>query len=141
MKFIIGLMSIALLSSDAFAQRGGGWGRNAQYNRMFNPKTVETITGEVVGVGKFTPAKGMSAGVHLQLKTDKETIAVHLGPEWFIDNQDLKIEAKNKIEVKGSRITFDGKPAIVAAEVRKNDEILKLRDEDGTPVWAGWRKR
>jgi hypothetical protein len=141
MKVLIGLISFLLLSSVAFAQRGGGWGRNAQYNRMYDPRTVETITGEVVAVEKFTPGKGMSAGVHLQLKPDRETISVHLGPAWFIENQDVKIEPKDKIEVKGSRITFDGKPAIIAAEVKKGDEVLKLRDDNGVPVWAGWRRR
>jgi len=105
---------------------------------MYNPKTAETISGEVVSVDKFTPLKGMSYGVHLTVKTDKETISVHLGPAWYIENQDVKIEPKDKIQVKGSRITFDGKPAIIAAEVKKGQEVLRLRDENGFPVWSGW---
>ena len=85
--------------------------------------------------------KGMSYGAHLTVKTDKGAIAVHLGPGWYLENQDVKIEPKDKIEVKGSRITFQGKPAIIAAEVKKGDEVLKLRDENGFPVWSGWRRR
>jgi hypothetical protein len=53
----------------------------------------------------------------------------------------VKIEPKDTIEVKGSRTTVAGKPAIIAAEVKKGDELLKLRDESGFPVWAGWRRR
>jgi DNA-directed RNA polymerase subunit E'/Rpb7 len=117
---------------------GGGWGIGTQYGKMYNPKTDETISGEVVSVDKFTPVKGMSYGVHLTVKTDKETISVHLGPAWYIENQDVKIEPKDKIQVKGSRITFDGKPAIIAAEVKKGQEILRLRDENGFPAWSGW---
>jgi len=60
---------------------------------------------------------------------------------WHVENQDIKIEAGDRIEVKGSRITYAGKPAIIAAEVKKGDEILTLRDENGFPVWAGWRRR
>jgi hypothetical protein len=108
---------------------------------MYDPKTVETINGEVTSVSRITPRKGMSAGVHLNVKTDKETISVHLGPSWYLENQDLRIEPKDKVEVKGSKITFDGKPAIIAAEVRKGDEVLKLRDDAGFPVWSGWRRR
>ncbi|HUK81675.1 MAG TPA: DNA-binding protein [Verrucomicrobiae bacterium] len=134
-------LSGLLDASVALAQRGGGWGRNAQYNRMYDPKTVETLSGEVLSVETFTPNKGMSAGVHLQLKTDKEIVSVHLGPAWFIENQDVKIEPKDRIEVKGSRVTFDGKPAVIAGEVKKGDEVLKLRDDNGVPVWAGWRRR
>jgi hypothetical protein len=29
--------------------------------------------------------------------------------------------------------------AIIAAEIRKGDEALMLRDANGSPMWAGWR--
>ncbi len=119
----------------------GGWGAGAQYNRLYDPKTVETVSGEVVTVDKITPMKGMHYGVHLTLKTAKETISVHMGPGWYIENQDVKIVPKDKIEVKGSRVTFEGKPAIIAAEIKKGEETLKLRDENGFPLWAGWRRK
>ena len=108
---------------------------------MYDSKTVETITGEVASVDRITPSKGMGGGVHMLVKTDKETISVHLGPSWYIENQDVKIEPKDKVEVKGSKITFGGKPAIIAAEVKKGDDVLKLRDDAGYPVWAAWRRR
>jgi len=119
----------------------GGWGMGSPYNQMYDSKTVETVSGEVVSVDKVTPVKGMSYGVHLTLKTDKETVSVHLGPGWFIQNRDIKIEPKDKVDVTGSRVTFDGKPALIASEVKKGDETLKLRDENGSPVWSGWKKR
>jgi hypothetical protein len=133
--------------TDALAQRdvmwkgGGGWGPGTPYGRRYDPRTVETISGEVVSLDRFTPNKGMGHGVHAMVKTDKETISVHLGPSWYIENQDVQIAAKDKIEVKGSRITFDGKPAIIAAEVKKGDDVLVLRDASGLPVWSGWRRR
>lgn len=74
------------------------------------------------------------------MKTDAETISVHLGPVWYIENQDVKIEIKDKVEIKGSRITFEGKPAIIGKEVVKGDEVLMLRNENGLPVWSGWRR-
>jgi len=83
----------------------------------------------------------MSYGVHLVVKTDKETVSVQLGPSWYIENQDIKISPGDKVEITGSRVSFEGKSAIIAAEVKKGDEILKLRDENGYPVWSGWRRR
>ena len=136
-----------LFTFSSFAQMGpmwkgsGGWGMGMQYGKMYDSKTVETITGEVVGIEKITPMKGMSHGVHVLLKTAKETISIHLGPDWYIGNQDIKIEPKDKLEVKGSRITLQGKPAIIASEIRKGNDVLKLRDENGFPVWSGWRHR
>ncbi len=112
-----------------------------QYGRMYNPKTVEKITGEVIKVETITPTKGMSHGVHALVKTGKENISVHLGPAWYIENQDIKIEPGDKVEIKGSRITFQGHPAIIAAEVKKGNEVLELRDKNGFPVWSGWKRR
>ncbi|MBI4698137.1 MAG: DNA-binding protein [Nitrospirae bacterium] len=146
-NFMVFLIFGLLLSTNSFAQRGmkwkgsGGWGTDTQYGRMYNLKTLETISGEIVSVEKMAPIKGMYYGIHIIVKTDKETIPVHLGPGWYIENQDIKIEPKDKIQVRGSKIIFEGKPAIIAAEVKKGDETLMLRDENGFPVWSGWRRR
>jgi hypothetical protein len=82
----------------------------------------------------------MGNGVHLMLEADKETISVHLGPVWYIERQDTAIAIGDKIEVKGSRINYEGKAAIIAAEIHKGDEVLMLRDASGIPMWAGWRR-
>ncbi|HSE42135.1 MAG TPA: DNA-binding protein [Acidobacteriota bacterium] len=120
----------------------GCCGNGGQNNTMYDPNTAETLNGEVVSIDEMKPMQGMNcAGVHLTLKTDKETISVHLGPSWFINNQDTKIEVKESIEVKGSRIQFQDQPAIIAAEVTKGDQTLKLRDEKGVPVWSGWKRK
>lgn len=153
MKIFMGaLLAIALVTllsaGESYSQppgirwRGsGGWGPGNPYARMYDPKTVETITGQVVKVDRITPLKGMSGGVHMTVKTDGEQISVHLGPAFYLENQDVKIEPKDKVEVKGSRVTFEGKPAIIAAEVKKGDEVLRLRDDNGFPMWSGWRRR
>jgi len=57
-----------------------------------------------------------------------------------MERLDTKIEKGDKIEVKGSRVTFAGKPAIIAAEVKKGDNTVILRDSAGIPAWAGWRR-
>jgi alanine racemase len=146
-KFIslIGTFALVLAVTAAWGQQGmgpgggqgRGWGAGDSYNRMFNPQTVETLSGEVVSVDKFTPGKRMSYGVHFTLKTDKATIPVHMGPGWYMEKQALTIAAGDKVEVTGSRIMYQGKPAIIAAEVKKGDQVLKLRDAAGIPAWAG----
>jgi hypothetical protein len=145
---LVGITVVAgSATTTALAQRGmnwggsGGWGPGNAYGRMYDPKTVETLQGEVVSVDVFAPGNGMSSGVHLTLKTPRETVSVHLGPEWYISAQDTKIEPKDSIEIQGSRVTFDGKPAIIAARLRKGPEEIILRDESGFPAWAGWRRR
>ena len=103
--------------------------------RNYDPKTVEMLQGKVLSVEKATRGEGRSYRVHLTLQTDKETISVHLEPSWYIEKQTPHIEANDTITVTGSRVTVDEKPAIIAAQVKKGNEILKLRDENGIPVW------
>ena len=113
---------------------GGG------YQGMYNPATVETVTGTIESIDRTVPMKGMSRGVHLTLKTEKGPLSVHLGPEWYVERLDGKLAKGDAVEVKGSRVTFAGNPAIIAAEVKKGDAVLKLRDDNGIPAWAGWRR-
>ena len=120
---------------------GGGWGMGGAYQRMYNPATVQTVTGTVETVEKITPMRGMSGGIHLLLKTEKGPLSAHLGPEWFIERLQPGIEKGDTVTVTGSMGTVGGKPALFAAEVRKGDETLKLRDERGIPVWTGWRRK
>jgi hypothetical protein len=143
MVFVLSIVS----ASNALAQRGmkwrgsSGWGPGGQYQKMYNPKTVERVTGLVKRVDEIMPMKGMSYGVHLLLKNDSGEVAVHLGPAWYVTNQDLSIKVGDKVEVTGSKVMFEGKPAIIAAQVKKGDEVLTLRDDNGFPMWSGWRRR
>ena len=117
----------------------GGWGHGSQYGRMYDSNSVESISGEVVSVDTFTPMGGMSGGMNLRLKADNETVDVHLGPAWYLQNQDISIEPQDKIEVKGSKVNYNGRSVMMAAQVKKGDATLMLRDESGFPVWHGWR--
>lgn len=119
----------------------GGWGEENRFSRMYDPGSVEVLKGEVVSIDKVSPKKDMSPGIHISLKTDSGVLPVHLGPAWYLENQDVKIAAGDKIEVIGSRVAIDGDTAIIAASVTKGDQKLTLRDDRGFPAWAGWRRR
>lgn len=106
---------------------------------MYDPKTFGTVSGEVSDVYTINPA-GMRYGIGLLLNSGTESVEVHLGPGWYIENQDLKINPGDKVEISGSRIMFQGKPVIIASEVKKGKRILRLRDKSGAPAWAGWRR-
>lgn len=103
-----------VITSVAFAQPmmkshwSGGWLAGSQYSRIHDPKTVESISGKIVKVATNTPQRGMSYGIHLIVTADNEIISVHLGPSWYIERLDAKIEKGDKVEVKGSRVTLSG---------------------------------
>jgi len=144
---VVALAVIALLltSSLVFAGPGkwggrgsGGWGMGTPYQGTYNPANVETVSGQVIGIENTVPMKQMNQGIALVVKTEKETVTVHLGPTWYLERLDTKIVKGDKVEIKGARTTFWGKPVIIAAEVKKGDKTLVLRDANGVPVWAGW---
>lgn len=141
---VLAVLAFAVSPAAAGPGRGwkgsGGWGMGGGYQRMYDPSTVETVTGTIESVDRTVPMKGMNRGVHLTLKAEKGLVSVHLGPEWYVERLDEKLAKGDSVEVKGSRVTFSGNPAIIAAEVKKGDAVLKLRDEKGIPAWAGWRR-
>jgi hypothetical protein len=141
---MVGLMLVsgALAAQPPWAgwRGSGGWGPGGAYQRSYNAQTVRTVSGTVEAVDRIVPMQGMSGGIHLQLKTGQGMLPVHLGPEWFIERLDTRIAKGDKVEVKGSMVKFDGKDALIAAEVRKGAETLVLRDASGVPMWSGWRR-
>jgi hypothetical protein len=147
-KHLIGLLSLfplffALVSAqqDNTWRGSGGWGPGHDYARLYDATTIETVRGTVASIEEFSPIEGMSAGIGVGLTTDDQTrtILVHLGPSWFLQNQDFKIEEGDEITVTGSRVTFQNEPAIIASEVTKGEESLGLRDTDGNPLWTAVR--
>lgn len=135
------LVALAIAMRRYRQKTMGGWGIGTKYDKLFNAKKLATFSGKVVSIDYIKPIKGMTQGVHALLETaDGETVSVHLGPAWYIENQDVIIAPKDPIEVTGCKVKLDGESAVIASEVKRGEEVLILRDEKGKPVWSGWRK-
>jgi hypothetical protein len=134
------LMSALVLAAPSWAQPGMGPGGGVHYGTMWDAKTVQTVAGEVIAVEQYTPGRGgRSYGLRLTVKTDKETLPVILGPGWYVEQQHFALAAQDKVEVKGSLLKIQGQSTLIASEVKKGDQILKLRDDKGIPLWGGPR--
>ena len=147
MKYVIILMTLlAMVFSASFTGasswqgwRGShGWGVNSPYQRLYKPETVMMIAGDVLSIEKRVLMKKMYFGIVLILKSQQETLPVHLGPVWYIERLDFEISKGDQLEIKGAKALLNNQPAIIAAEVKKGDRVLILRDNAGIPVWAGW---
>ena len=109
------------------------------YGGQYDPQTVTTVSGEVLSIDKIAYGRQGYYGVHLTLKTADGELAVHLGPSWYVDRQPLKIAPHDVLEVTGSRVTYQGKPALLAAEIKKGSESMRLRTAEGLPMWRRGR--
>jgi hypothetical protein len=137
LTMILGLAWPGLAQHRGFGRGGGrGGGPGAQ---GYNPQTVTTVKGQVEDLGSYgmqgwRVAPGMQTK-GLVLKTDKGSITVHLGPAWYVSQQGFKLKEGDTLEVTGSKVTKDEKTVLLAAEVKKNGQTLKVRDEQGAPLW------
>lgn len=114
------LLTLSLMVTVASygQQTGDVWSAKGQYTWLFNSKSMETLSGEVGAVGKFTP-RGKPYGVRFTLKTDQGPIEVILGRGSYVEQQGFKFEPQDRLTVKGSRVAVEGKPTIIATEVTK----------------------
>jgi hypothetical protein len=126
---IISLVFAGLLFS------GRSLGQRGSQNSNYNPGTVEVLKGEIMKIDTVNSGR-RSSGIHILLKSGKENIPVHLGPGWFLSGQNFLLKIKDQVEVKGSRVTYNNAPAIIAAELKKGNQTLKLRNETGVPLWS-----
>jgi hypothetical protein len=141
------LWVVLIFAADSFAQRGRSWQDNSGWDssnqsssgRIYNPATVETVDGTVVTVDNITQGGGMFYGIHLVVRTQNEDLSVHLGPAWYLDDKGVQFAPNDIVTVTGSRVTLDGQPALIASEVKKGDAVVKLRDQNGFPLWSGRR--
>jgi hypothetical protein len=144
-KFIVFAAVVIVLGVAVAAIAGPGWGCKGDGNcsqgcgsgRMYDTANVETVTGQVVSLEPIVSRGGRGQGIGLTLNTGAEKIVVHLGPQWYLDKQTVKLAAGDAVEIKGSKAFRRGEYIFIAAEVRRGSDVLKLRDASGVPVCAG----
>ncbi len=105
--------------------------------QRFDPSAIETVNGEVLGVDRIPAQDQLSSGVHITLRDDRgHPISVHLGPGWYLDEKGLHFGRSEHVEVRGARTQVGGEPAIIAEEVTQGGKVVRLRDEQGRPLWG-----
>lgn len=108
---------------------------------VFNPDALETIRGQVVNLDLVRMRSGRGCTLVLTLEqADKRRIEIHLGPVSFIEEQPMELREKDMVEVTGSWVVRRGTRRFVAGEVRKGDEVMRLRDEKGRALWLPHRE-
>jgi hypothetical protein len=138
---ILAVLGLLAAPSTALAQRGG------MATRMYDLTTVETIQGPVTALDTVTsrgggPGRtGRHQGLHLQVDTGDETLPVHLGPLFYLQDQALTLQVGDTVTVRGSRVTMRNAPALIAARIQSGDRTWTLRDHRGRPAWRGQRRR
>lgn len=108
--------------------------------KHYDPKTETTIKGTIIEVQQPAGMGGWT-GTHLILKTDARDLEVHAGPSAYISQKQFSFAKGDTIEVLGSKVTLQGKEALLAREITKDGRTLVLRNAQGIPEWSGGPRR
>ena len=137
----LSILAAALLAIGAVSvvmAQTPGTGRAAS---PYDVKTETTIKGTVESVETVTGAGGRGrrglGGTHLTVKTEKETLEVHVGPTAYLTEKGITLVKGDTLEILGSRVTIDKEPVVIARQIKKGDNTWTLRDAAGRPVWSG----
>lgn len=117
--------------------RGGGWGADTPYGRLYDPAKEETISGQIVSLETSAPMPGMAPGMQMLVQTDDgQSTRVQVGPAWYLERQDLNMQENTHVQVTGAQAEIDGQPVLMAREVQFDGKVVTLRDAQGMPMWS-----
>lgn len=146
-KTITAAFALCLLAAPLAAQTGGGAGEATDQTPgvlgsiqgeepKFDPSTIETVRGEVTAVSSFQAQVGLMQSVRMQVRTEEETLPVILAPSSYLETQNTKIHKGDQVEITGSRVSDNNAPLLIATQVKKGNQILRLRHSNGKPMWT-----
>lgn len=116
-------------------------GAEDPYKRLFDPKTIKTISGQVIKIDQV-PEFGFGLQMRLTVFIDKkDVLPVYLGPAFYIVGlwQAKHFKLGDKVTVSDSQVTLSGEPLMIATTAKRGNEVLRVRDKDGIPGWIGWK--
>jgi sporulation protein YlmC with PRC-barrel domain len=129
------------VSVPAGELRGGGWGVDTPYGRLYDPAKEQTISGQVVSIEPSAPMPGMAPGMQMLVQTDDgKSTRVQVGPAWYLERQDLDVKENTHVQVTGARAELEGQPVLMAREVQFDGQLVTLRDAQGMPMWSSLRR-
>jgi hypothetical protein len=139
LEYIAGGVAVATLAGAAIAALQ--YRKNHRmYSRTFNTSAIEEVSGKVDDVIYSGRENGEDRGVEILLMTKEGPLPVHLGPAWYLDRQQTRIKTGEKVSVRGARSKMNGQDVLIAEIVKRGGQNMRLRNENGHPVWSAWEK-
>ena len=106
-----------------------------KYDTATNIDVMVVIT-DIKNVAVGNPLSGMHLIVRPESsKGNAETTDVYLAPDDYLKDFGCHFAKGDRIQVKGSKVRYNGGPAVLAREVRLEATTVYLRDEHGVPYW------
>jgi sporulation protein YlmC with PRC-barrel domain len=116
------------------------WGPESQFVKSFNPSNVKTIKGTVQSVGVFQPENAplpvMLRGLRLRVQTSEgNLVTVYAGPIWYAEQQNFFVMPGDEITVTACEAKIRSRAVMVASQITRGTQTLRLLDQSGKPQW------
>lgn len=119
-------------------QNWSGWGPGSRYGGMYNPTSVQTMTGRLERVEEGAPLDGMGLGMIATVRTqERDQVRAHLGPLWYVEPSELQLSPGDEVTLRGSMVSLGDGQVMMVQSLRVGGRTIELRDESGLPAWAG----
>lgn len=138
MKSVLSLKALlVVVTSLAVSVAVSGQRPSGNTAPKYDSKNEVTVKGTVDDI-KEVP--GPLEGVHLVVKSDTETILVHVAPDKFLKEMETSFNKGDVLEIVGCKVKdADGSDELLSRRITKaNNNELVLRDKKGTPIWILW---
>jgi len=119
--------TMTVVSQEKHSQTPAGY--------TYIPTSEQTLRGLVVETKDFQCPVTGTVGSHITVKSEIGGMEVHLAPASFMKQYEINIRKGDQVTVVGSKITFEGKTALIAKSVAIGNETYNFRDQSGKPLW------
>jgi hypothetical protein len=116
----------------------GGWEEGSPYNKLYDPKEIDSFKGYVKSISEKIPMPGMTPAVVLLIKEGEDIHVVHVCPAWYRNGKDVGIRKGDKVKVKGCWTEIGNEDIFLASKIKKGDYFeFKVRlTKNGKPFWT-----
>lgn len=141
----VGCCIPAAVRAEAPTPRGGCWPREIAMRSSENSQAIMTIKGRVIAIehnrkNQQIAAKELVTWVRIKTTNGAEK-SIYLGSSQSLNQQSLKIQVRDVLEVQGVQ-TLKARqlPTIIASTVKKGDQVWKIDNftNNNKPTEAKW---
>jgi translation initiation factor IF-1 len=103
---------------------------------VYSSSVLSQRSGTIEAFTPYTPADSDTVWVVMQLNTGGSIVPVLLGPVWYMERQDVRIETGDLVSV--NTVRTRGSAMEYATNLTNQNGYMTLRSPSDLPVWNGW---
>lgn len=122
-------------STQTMDRTGTAWGKDSNINKAFAGGKQVHMSGEYIRTENVRLNNGAISATSLWIKSPGGNQQIILGPDWFVEHQNMDLSRGDIINIAGREAMIDGKEYIAAWNIERDGTRWTLWN-DTTPAWV-----